>query len=167
MTKTIEKIEQFINVKGFENYEVSNLGRVRNKKTKRFLKAMSGTGDYLFVQLRKDGGFKNYRIHRLVGELFIKRPFDRRKNVVDHKDGNRQNNVESNLEWITQKENVKRAIERGTFGKLNREKVKMIRHLLKTDSRTVGELAEIFNVTTRTIYHVKNGETWSEEIVLA
>lgn len=49
-------------------------------------------------------GKKHFLGHRLVALAFI--PKEENKNYVNHKDGNRQNNNISNLEWVTQSENI-------------------------------------------------------------
>ncbi len=51
------------------------------------------------------GGRKGKRvmIHRVVAELFLPNP--EKKRTVNHKDGNKQNNAVSNLEWATHSEN--------------------------------------------------------------
>ena len=43
-------------------------------------------------------------IHRLVAKYFVPGYFDGA--VVNHKDGNNRNNHASNLEWVTQRENI-------------------------------------------------------------
>jgi hypothetical protein len=50
-------------------------------------------------------------IHRLVALAFC--PKSEGKDVVNHKDGNRDNNRADNLEWVTQAENVQHAIDTG------------------------------------------------------
>ena len=52
-----------------EFYEISSLGRIRNKITKNILKP-SKSGKYRHIQL-KYGINKNVLIHRLVAEAFI------------------------------------------------------------------------------------------------
>lgn len=54
---------------------------------------------------------KCFRVHKAVAETFIPNPDD--KPVVNHKDGNKQNNVVSNLEWTTFKENTRHALNAG------------------------------------------------------
>ncbi len=86
----------------FENYEVSNLGKVRNKTTRRILKPTC-RGGYQIIGLCKNSKGKTTQIHRLVALAFIPNPEN--KPQVNHIDKNRSNNIVSNLEWNTALEN--------------------------------------------------------------
>lgn len=80
-------------------YEVSNLGNVRNAKTKRIRKLEIHENGYLRVKLSK-----NYRVHRLVALTFIPNPEN--KEQVDHINGDKRDNRLENLRWVTGKENM-------------------------------------------------------------
>ena len=86
-----------------ENYEISNLGRVRNKKTKRIISIEHEEKGYCRLSIRVNGVKKHYAIHRLVAIAFIPNPEN--KPQVDHIDGNNKNNSVKNLRWVTNKEN--------------------------------------------------------------
>jgi hypothetical protein len=74
-------------------YEVSNMGRVRNRLTGLFLKQRMGTRGYFSCDLNKI----TYAIHRIVLETFIgERPY---KMMCRHLDGNKTNNKLDNLHW--------------------------------------------------------------------
>jgi len=87
----------------YPNYEVSDLGNVRNVTTGRVLKPGACTSGYLMIKLCKGGVPTNKKIHRLVAASFI--PNLENKPCVDHIDGCRSNNCLSNLRWATISEN--------------------------------------------------------------
>ena len=82
--------EMWLTIKHNENYEVSNLGEVRNKKTKRILRNWKNSRGYLIISIRKREKQYSYTIHRLVAETFIDNPNNLPQ--VNHIDGNKQNN---------------------------------------------------------------------------
>ena len=96
-------------IEDFPNYEVSNLGRVRNKKTSKLLTLIPDKDGYLRVHLNNDRNVK--RVHRLVAQAFI--PNKTNKDQVNHKDGDKTNNAVNNLEWCTSKENNDHALKTG------------------------------------------------------
>lgn len=64
-------MEEWRTIKDYENYQVSNLGRVRNIKTGKILKPANLKG-YCRVELFKSGIGKWIFIHRLVAQAFLK-----------------------------------------------------------------------------------------------
>lgn len=54
---------------------------------------------------------KHYDIHRLVAQEFVPNPSN--LPVVNHIDGNRENNHYTNLEWCSQKENIQHYLNNG------------------------------------------------------
>lgn len=92
-----------------KHHEISNLGRVRNKRNKLILKGKTGN-DYTKVFLKNnDDVVHSLAIHRLVAKSFIENPND--YDVVNHIDNNRHNNVASNLEWVTKQQNNLHAVQ--------------------------------------------------------
>jgi len=90
-------------IKGYENnYEISDLGNVRNKKTKQLLIGDKNNAGYRRVTLYSPVK-KRYFIHRLVAYHFCKGYSP--DLIVNHRDGNKTNNAAINLEWVTRSEN--------------------------------------------------------------
>lgn len=86
------------------NYEISNMGRLRNKNTLRILKTRVSKLGYEHITITY-GGEKYFRaIHRLVAKAFLINPDN--KPEVNHIDENKLNNHVSNLEWMTKSENI-------------------------------------------------------------
>lgn len=98
----MEDKEEWKIIQDYDNYEVSNLGNVRNSNTGRILK-LTCKGGYLTTGLSKNSNGKTLPVHRLVALAFIDNPEN--KPQVNHKDKNRSNNNVSNLEWSTASEN--------------------------------------------------------------
>lgn len=86
-----------------ENYQISNLGIIKNKITGKCLSYFKRNG-YYYVSLWKNGKQRKYRVHRLVAKTFIPNPYN--YEVVNHIDENKLNNNVDNLEWCSQKDNL-------------------------------------------------------------
>ena len=106
-------------IKGYEGlYQVSNLGRIKRLKHKRFDRnqilperlvkvSYPKNNWYPYVSLCKNGKYVSKCIHRLVASAFIPNPNN--YPVINHKDGNKQNNAIDNLEWCSYSHNNKEA----------------------------------------------------------
>lgn len=90
-------------IKGFESYQISNYGEVRNEKGAILKPFLAGSG-YLQVHLFADGERVKRYIHRLVAEHFLDNPNGYKE--VNHKDGNKGNCHSCNLEWCSRSENL-------------------------------------------------------------
>jgi hypothetical protein len=98
-------------IKGFPNYILYTSGNVVNSKTGRILKQNVNKKGYRHVQLSNNGLSKTISIHKLVFENYIKevpKGFE-----INHIDGNKSNNNLKNLELVTRKENMIKAVETG------------------------------------------------------
>ena len=100
----MSEVETFVKVDGFENYEVSNLGKVRNIKSGIMLKPWITKDGYLRHCLYKHNKRKNLLLHRIIATAFIDNPG--KKPQVNHIDENKLNNDLSNLEWCSVRENI-------------------------------------------------------------
>lgn len=94
-------------------YEVSNLGNVRNKNTKVVLSQEDTGNGYLCVGLQIDKGvYKKTRVHRMVAMTFLEFQRTEERNEVDHINGNKSDNSVDNLRWCTHKENMNNPVTR-------------------------------------------------------
>ncbi|CAL6092557.1 Conserved_hypothetical protein [Hexamita inflata] len=100
-----ELIEEYRDISGYPNYEVSNLGQVKNKTTGRILKQRDRGKGYLAVNLYFNKIMKTHHIHRLVSQAFIENPNN--YTDIDHCDGVRSNNNIWNLRWASRSDNQK------------------------------------------------------------
>ena len=87
-------------IKGFEDYQITDDGKVWSKKSGKFLKAWLNNTGYEKVMINK----KKCLIHRLVAETFIPNPEN--KPYIDHINPVRTDNRAENLRWCTPKENM-------------------------------------------------------------
>lgn len=95
-------MEQWKVIIGFINYEVSNYGRVRNRKTGRILKTSLNDKGYVVVCLSKRGEQFLKKVHILVAEAFVDGYC--RDGIVQFIDGDRTNVYADNLEWVARSE---------------------------------------------------------------
>lgn len=91
-------------------FNVSNFGRVKSKNNIISYGSTSSNG-YMRVTSQKDKVSKTMYIHRLVAATFIENKLNNKDQVVNHMDGNKQNNNVNNLEWITYQENSKHSFD--------------------------------------------------------
>ena len=84
-------------IDGYDNYEVSKDGEVRNIKTGNYLSGGVNNCGYLKIGLTKGGKVKQFQLHRLVAQAFIPNPEN--KEYVRHHDGDNLNNEALNLYW--------------------------------------------------------------------
>lgn len=97
-------------ISGYEGlYEVSNFGRVKSLCAGRWhtvmiRKPVPDKEGYYTVCLKKDGKYKNHKIHRLVAIEFIENPNNYPQ--INHKDKDVTNNRVENLEWCSSEYNL-------------------------------------------------------------
>ena len=95
-------MEIYKTITNYENYEVSNLGNIRNIKTNKLLNPFLKHG-YYHVDLYNNGMSKHFRLHRLVALHFLENKEN--KPCIDHINNNRLDNNIENLRFSTVQEN--------------------------------------------------------------
>lgn len=128
---------------GCKDYLVSTHGRVKHKLG--YLIVGTTLNGYKLFTINK----KTYRFHRLTAFMFVENPDN--KPLVNHIDGNKWNNHYTNLEWVTNQENLQHAHDTG----LTRTK----RAIIQTDKE--GQFIREFDSikeaeTTLNITHVSD-----------
>ena len=134
------EIEIYVNIVGFNNYQISNFGNVKNIRTSRVLKPGRGSNGYLIVVLTNDGEKSTKTIHKMVAIAFLENPENKR--CVDHQDRCRTNNHISNLRWATSTENSQNRSIRfdntsGTTGVCFNKRDKKWRAQIDADGRNI------------------------------
>lgn len=97
------------------SYCYTECGNLYSLKSNRILSGWVDNSGYRKYSLRDDFGSlsQNVPFHRKIAEAFIENPKPKEKIQVNHIDGNKTNNVISNLEWVTPTENNIHANETG------------------------------------------------------
>ena len=94
--------EEYKTIEGYENYEISNVGNVKSKKTGKILKQSLHNG-YYAVSVSKNSKSKHLDIHRILALSFIPNPNN--KSCVDHINRMKTDNALENLRWCSNSEN--------------------------------------------------------------
>ena len=92
-------------IKGFENYLITEDGKIYSCFSRRYLKLILNNLYYCVTLYDFKGNRVQKNVHRLVAETFIPNPNN--YPVVNHKDENKLNNNVNNLEWCTHEYNLK------------------------------------------------------------
>lgn len=154
-------------IANFDDYKVSNLGRVKSFKGRnsRILKPTPQRSGHLQLWLRRDGETVPVRVHRLVLETFVG-PCPEGL-VGCHKDDDPSNNVLDNLTWDTQSRNILQCVANGRLTQPNPTPQPGLQHwghkltkaqvlAIRNDNRSYSAIGKAFNVTTMTAYRCKN-----------
>lgn len=142
------------------DYEITKDGQVINKITGHVLKPQPNNRGYFRVCI----GGQFYFVHRLVAEKYVPNPLN--KPHVNHIDGIKTHNFDTNLKWVDNLENKQHAInthlipsgEKCPWSKLTAEDVRYIRY--NYPAFTQKQLADKFGVSRSTIGDIINNRTW-------
>lgn len=108
---TEKEKEIWKDVYGYEGYHISSLGRVKSTKRCRvdhdiIMKPSFDGRGYLQVCLSNNGKRKTLKIHKLMAIAFLNHKQNGMSEVINHKDGNKENNNINNIEVVSQRFNV-------------------------------------------------------------
>ena len=155
-------MEIWKDIKDYEGYyQVSSEGKIKNVTTNKILIGDKNSAGYKRVWLYNPIK-KRVFVHRIVAFAFCKGYKENK--VVNHKDGNKDNNKAENLEWVTRSENDLHAYKHN-LRKPNPCKFK--RKIAAYDNETM-ELYKVYdnteeccrdlNVSRTNIYNCCNGK---------
>lgn len=170
-------IEVWKSIPGYgERYEISDHGRVRSSyreqefdgrwgrlvmrfPAKSMTVSRTPTG-YCYLCLSKDAKAVKHLLHRLVMLAFV----GDSELQVNHIDGDKNNNLLSNLEYVTSQQNLRHCIDvlgkkrgEGAGGsKLKTDDIKKIRE----DDRFLRLIAQDYGVSLQAIHLVKSRRNW-------
>lgn len=153
----------------FPNRQVSNLGRIKTIYGTIMRPSLRGKArDYLGVTIAISHRKSHSRlVHRIVARAFCPNPNNYPQ--VDHIDGNKLNNAASNLEWVDQKENMRRAMAQGRIikgdnhkdAKLSVKIVSEIKAMAKDNPKlNQSELGRKLGVHSSQISRILSGQNW-------
>lgn len=146
---------------GYDGYYVSNMGRVKvyikkydafalrrltiNTRTKR---------QYIHI------GRKCYSLPRIVAHAFVD-GYSEDKNTVNHIDGDIENNKASNLEWVSQSENNKKAYNLGKKVSIPYSKSGKFKKIILDDKfefKSICSLSKFMDVSETQVARYIHGE---------
>lgn len=152
---TNTKTKVFKDVVGYEGlYKISEYGEILSAKRNKFLKTHRTRRGYDRISLSCQGRKQNHYVHRLVGEAFLEPPENVNQNLINHIDGNKNNNHFSNLEWASPSENFNHAVRTGLINNIvliEEEHKKVMAYLYIHTKLTQNEIADAFDVSDATV----------------
>lgn len=147
-------------------YEVSDLAQIKSIASngvginhgKNNIVLKQSNGKYRMVTLVKDKIHYGITVHKIVCTAFNLNPHN--KSEINHKDGNRWNNLPINLEWCTRQENIDHSIQTG-LKRILKKGEQLPQTKMRDDNKRIikflkgrvyqKDLAEIYGVSIATI----------------
>lgn len=176
MNKTTFLNEEFFQVK--QDLYVSKSGKVLDTRTNKLIKLRIPKSKSSYISFSYNG--ERFDLHRVLASTFIlDTEADRGIRIVNHKDGNKQNNTLENIEWVTHSGNLTHAYQTGLRDDNSPILVKDIRDGTVVRFNSIGEVARRFNVNTGNVHQkldpsrkgricyshyliIREGDSWPE-----
>ena len=169
--------ETWTPIRGYEKlYEITESGQIRSwsfgetrrRSAPRALKWRINPYGYAAVALANGSRpIWNVLVHRLVALTFIPNP--RNLAQVNHKDSNKLNNHVSNLEWVSQADNLKHSWrvrthvsprgERAHHAKLTSADIAIIQNRFASGDKGTA-IAKDFGITATHAYRIRDNVHW-------
>lgn len=155
------------------NYFITENAEIYHKRTSgyRSVKATDSKDGYKKVGLFKNGERSFFRVHRLVAECYLPNPNNHQQ--VNHINGIKTDNRVSNLEWVSQSENMIHGLKTGLIpsgekshrSKLKKEDVDFIRKNYQYKSKQYNSktLGKMFGVGHAAILRIIKNKLWKYE----
>jgi hypothetical protein len=104
-------LTQFQEIPSYTNYMISQSARIYSKKLKRLCCVTILPNGYHKIKLKNDDGYyKDLYVHVLVAMTYMNYIPSTNLIVINHIDGKKGDNILSNLEVITHKDNMKHSV---------------------------------------------------------
>lgn len=142
---------------GFPFHCVTKDGRVYSLKSGRFLNLHKNQKGYLVINLWDGEKLVHNAVHRLVALAYLDSSKDGQE--VNHKDGDKTNNLWTNLEWCTKQENIQHSVNTGlrdSQKEYTEEQIHIVCRYLEQGFRN-KDIVEMTGVHPSKVSMVKNG----------
>jgi hypothetical protein len=149
-------------------YLVDEFGNIYSNHFKKYFSPATNRYGYKYVQLIcKNGNKKHFAIHRLMMYTFY--PIDNMENlIVNHIDGNKGNNLLSNLEWSNNSDNMKHAYKLGLIDQHGKRVPKKLSDLDVSDifnrannGEDHSNIAKEYGISKGIVSSIKTGRRFS------
>ena len=164
-----ERLEKYPLYRIYENGEIiKDKSNINRNDLKHLKHTLSPKGYHTVYVFDKEMTGSSQRVHRLVAKCFVSGEDDI-NNIVNHKDGNKNNNHYNNLEWCDIKYNNKHAIEtlgvkrcgeNNGYSKVTDEEVRNMRYLYSISNLNYRQIGDIYGISKTTATSIIQGKSW-------
>lgn len=155
---------------GFNNYLCNEKGEIYSLLSAKIMKTHGDKDGYQQLRMTVEKGKAvTVKAHRLIAQTFIPNPEN--KPFVNHKNGNKEDNTVSNLEWCTAKENNIHVRQTGLLNDYginnsravcNEETLKEIRRLISKGKGNT-EIEKMTSISNKVISNIRRGRNYKKE----